>query len=105
MRLKRTIVGMLFLLVGPFGLFLALFAFGKFISIITAIWTGVFERPNYMDGTGDAIISRAQDPDLFWSNIQFWSFASILAGFFGLIILWSLAVSMKQTRRAPNEEK
>jgi hypothetical protein len=65
------------LLIGLPGLYLALGAFYFSRIVLLAVWTGVFERPDFREATGGVTIFRVTNPDWFWGNVEFYSFLSV----------------------------
>jgi hypothetical protein len=94
--MRRLLAVIAILIVGSIGLLLALLALGFLIDVLSALWTGVFERPDYRENTGDVRIVRATDPDWYWSNVQFYTGVSFLLGSTAMPILWLLTLGIRE---------
>jgi hypothetical protein len=60
--------------------------------VLPALWTGVFERPDFREETGGVRIVRATDPDWFWGNVEFYSFLAIVFCVIATLFLLPLAI-------------
>lgn len=72
--------------------------------VSSALWYGVFERPDFREDTGDVRIVKAIDPDWFWSNVEFYAFVSIICVVIAVAILLPLVIAIRNrlvTRAAP----
>jgi hypothetical protein len=83
------------LLVGLIGAFFAVqgFYFSKMAS--SALWYGVFERPDFRENTGDVRIVKITDPDWFWSNVEFYAVVGCICVLIAVAILLPLAIDIK----------
>jgi hypothetical protein len=97
--MRRLLAVIAILIVGSIGLLLALLALGFLIDVLSALWTGVFERPDYRENTGDVRIVRATDPDWYWSNVQVYACLSFVLGSTAVPILWLLTLGIRECFR------
>ena len=95
MRWRRIVTVITMLLVGSIGLFFALGALGSLGMVLKALWTGVFERADFRENTGDVRIFRVADPDWFWGNVGFYTFVSVVLGFMAGAIICPLAACLR----------
>jgi hypothetical protein len=65
--------------------------------VLSALWTGVFERPDFRENTGDVRIFRATDADWFWSNVEFYALASVVFCLIAVAIILPLAIYLKRS--------
>ena len=73
MSIGRSISWVVVLVIALPGLLSALVTLFFLRMVLPALWTGVFERPDFRDGTDDVRIVRATDPDWYWGNVEFYS--------------------------------
>jgi hypothetical protein len=98
---RRILTVIAMLLTGSIGLFIAMAALGCLGMVLNALWTGVFERPDFRENMGDVRILRATDPEWFWSNVAFYTYISVELGVMGGAITLPLAVCLKLRFRNP----
>jgi len=101
--LHRVVAVMAMLLIGPVGLIFALSAFGPLAMVLKALWTGVFERPDFLGDTGDVTILRSEQPGDFWNNVTFYAVIALLLLSFSLGFFYPLVTYLRRVlRKLPN---
>jgi hypothetical protein len=103
-RIKPILVA---IIVAPIGWVFASYAFLFSRMVLSALWMGVLERPDFRENTGDVRIVRATDPDWFWSNIEFYSFLSLIFCLIAAIIAVPLTIYLKRSlfESRPNQRR
>lgn len=99
----RIISGALLLFLGPLGLLIAFTVLRLSKWLLTALWTGVLERVNMIDGTGDVTFLMTKEPVDFFFNFVFWSFVSLILGLISTAILWPIIVYVHRSFRKQRE--
>src|SRR5262245_48254483 len=84
--LRRVVAAIAILLIGPIGLVFAFGAFAQLIRVLDALWTGVFQRPDFREDTGDVIIWRTERPGDFWNQVTFYAVIGAALGSLALVI-------------------
>ena len=97
--LRRFMAVIAMLLIGSIGLFFAMKALSFSGMVLSAVWTGVFQRPDFREDTGDVRILRASDPDWFWGNVEFYTFVSVVFLLIAVPIILPLVIYIKHCFR------
>ena len=101
--LRRVVAVIAMLLIGPIGLVFAFAAFADLKMVVPALWTGVFRRPDFLEGTGDVIICRTERPGDFWNQVTFYAVIGAVLGSLALVINLPLVTYIwRAFRRLPN---
>ena len=101
MYLRRIGALITMLLIGPIGLLFAVGALGSLGMVLKAVSTGVFERPDFREETGDVRISRTATPEWFWDNVTFYTFVSVVLASIAAAIIWLLTMYLGRRFRKP----
>jgi hypothetical protein len=93
-RARKLIVWTVAFLVALPGFYLALGALYFSRMVVSAIWTGVFQRPDFREATEDVVIFKIAEPGLFWGNVEFYSIISFVLWMVTLTLLFPLAIKI-----------
>jgi small-conductance mechanosensitive channel len=99
--LHRVVSIIALFLFGPVGLIFAWYAFGPLAMVLKALWTGVFERPDFLGDTGDVTILRSEQPGNFWDNVTFYAVIAVLLLSFSLAFFYPLVTYLRRVLRKP----
>jgi hypothetical protein len=97
--LRRLVAIVVILFIGPIGLLFTGGALGFSKMVLWALWSGVFERPDFRENTGDVSIWKSSAPDVFWANVVFYSIVSLVCFQFAVATLWPLVIYVRRAFR------
>jgi small-conductance mechanosensitive channel len=103
MYLRRIVALIAMLLIGPIGVLFAMGALGSLLTVLKAVWTGVLERPDFREETGDVRILRTATPEWFWDNVTFYTFVFVVLALIAVAIIWPLTRCLGRCFRKPGD--
>ncbi len=99
--LHRSVAVIAMLVFAPIGLFFVWGVFSSLRMVLKEVWTGVIERPNFMDDTGDVTIWRSEQPGDFWIAVRLYTVVAVVLGSIALSIFLPLSTYLRRSFRKP----
>jgi hypothetical protein len=103
MLLRRFIAVIVMLPIGALGFIFVTQALYFSGMVLSAVVTGVFERPDFREATGDVRILQTADPDWFSGNVKFYTIVSVGLWLIAAFLVWVLLISVRHGFRTPRQ--